>query len=293
MNNQWKSLLESKLGAHIDKETVLSGGDFADSRQLSLSTGDSVFVKTHANPPANFFTTEAIGLTWLRDTQSVAIPNVLFVSDDPPCLALEWIDEGPRVLSGEEQLGRDLAVMHQRSFPHFGRPDVATTGSLALPNTPEDDWVSFYRDQRLLPLLKLAQSRNALSPFVCSQLSTLCEALERYVPPDATPSLVHGDLWAGNRLIDQTGKSWLIDPAAHGNHREFDLAMMRLFGGYEDSCFAAYQEVYPLSDGWQDRIALFQLAPLIVHAIKFGGHYANATGSALTSLGISGVTTSR
>lgn len=285
MSDQWQPLLEAKLNTTIESEVSLGGGDFADSRRLHLTNGDSVFVKTHANPPPNFFTTEATGLTWLRSTHSVAIPEVLFVSDDPPCLALQWIDEGPRVSLGEQQFGRDLAELHRQAFPHFGRADSATTGSLAVPNLPVDDWVSFYRDQRLLPLLKLSQTRNALPDSVCKNLIRLCDQLERLAPLDTSPSLVHGDLWAGNRLVDRNGKSWLIDPAAHGNHREFDLAMMRLFGGYEESCFAAYQEVYPLSDGWQDRVALFQLAPLIVHAIKFGGHYASATASALNACG--------
>jgi len=92
---------------------------------------------------------------------------------------------------------------------------------------------------------------------------------------------LHGDLWAGNRLIDQQGQSWLIDPAAHGGHREFDLSMMQLFGGFGSEVMSAYQEIYPLTPGWRDRIPLQQLAPLIVHAIKFGGHYVDAVDSAV------------
>ena len=92
---------------------------------------------------------------------------------------------------------------------------------------------------------------------------------------------MHGDLWAGNRLVDERGDSWLIDPAAHGGHREFDLAMMRLFGGFGDACFAAYAELHPLAAGWEDRVALHQIAPLVVHAIKFGGHYVGAAESAI------------
>ena len=115
-------------------------------------------------------------------------------------------------------------------------------------------------------------------------MHSLCDRLHEVAPPDAKPSLVHGDLWAGNRITNRSGISWLIDPAAHGNHREFDLAMMRLFGGYESSCFEAYNEVYPLDAGWQQRIPLMQLAPLIVHAIKFGGHYAAAADDAVSSL---------
>jgi len=101
----------------------------------------------------------------------------------------------------------------------------------------------------------------------------------------APPARLHGDLWAGNRLVDGQGCSWLIDPACIGGHPEFDLAMMRLFGGFSDAAFAAYAEVTPLADGWEDRIAFHQLAPLAVHALKFGGGYGPALERALRRLG--------
>ena len=103
--------------------------------------------------------------------------------------------------------------------------------------------------------------------------------------PDEPPARLHGDLWAGNRLVDTDGRSWLIDPAAHGGHREFDLAMMRLFGGFGDECFAAYAEVFPLAAGWPERVALHQIAPLVVHAIKFGGGYVAAATNAIMQYG--------
>jgi fructosamine-3-kinase len=105
--------------------------------------------------------------------------------------------------------------------------------------------------------------------------------LEALGVPDEPPARLHGDLWAGNRLVDASGRSWLIDPAAHGGHREFDLAMMDLFGGFGDDCFAAYNEVFPLAAGWHERIALHQIAPLVVHAIKFGGGYVPAALAAI------------
>ena len=110
---------------------------------------------------------------------------------------------------------------------------------------------------------------------------------ERDVGPQVhqpTAARLHGDLWAGNRLVDDAGRSWLIDPAAHGGHREFDLAMMRLFGGYGPDCFGAYEDDHPLADGWERRVPLHQLAPLVVHAIKFGGGYAGATERALDAV---------
>ncbi len=277
----WERTVESTLNATITQNTRLSGGDFADSRCVQLSDGRQLFVKTHSQPPPFFFTTEAQGLTWLRDTNTVAIPEVITVTDEPPCLALSWIEEGPRDASGESVFGQQLAELHQSSFPTFGRPDKRNTGSLGVPNTPHDSWCDFYRNCRLLPLLKLCEKRNVLSKRSRTNLGTLCDRLEQFAPPSEPPALVHGDLWAGNRIVDRHGQSWLIDPAAHGNHREFDLAMMRLFGGYGDHCFLAYHEAFPLAPEWQDRVALFQLAPLIVHAIKFGGGYAASTDRAL------------
>ena len=100
--------------------------------------------------------------------------------------------------------------------------------------------------------------------------------------PAEPPARLHGDLWAGNRLVDTGGRSWLIDPAAHGGHREFDLAMMRLFGGFTEECFAVYADVSPLADGWEERVALHQIAPLVVHAIKFGGGYVSAATTAIS-----------
>ena len=282
MNEDWQTLLEQQLNAAVTSQKRVGGGDFAQSTCLTLSDKRHVFLKTHENPPLNFFTTEATGLTWLQETRTVPIPQVLWVSDNPPGLALQWIDEGPRATTGEQQLGERLAELHRFPFDTYGRPDHRTTGSLALPNTPSTDWVTFYRECRLEPLIKLAESHHALPANTRRKLSNLCDKLEQFAPPELRPSLVHGDLWAGNRVIDKDGVSWLIDPAAHGNHREFDLAMMHLFGGYQPECFAAYNETFPLDDGWLDRIPLFQLAPLIVHAIKFGGHYAQATHDAVT-----------
>ncbi len=106
-------------------------------------------------------------------------------------------------------------------------------------------------------------------------MERLAGSLERF-DDGAPPARLHGDLWAGNRLVDPSGASWLIDPAAHGGHREFDLAMMRLFGGFAPAAFAAYEEAHPLSPGWADRVELHQIAPLVVHAIKFGGGYVGA-----------------
>src|SRR5690606_37240010 len=132
------------------------------------------------------------------------------------------------------------------------------------------------------PLARLARGAGALPSSSLAALEALdVDRLRSIGGPPEPPARLHGDLWAGNRLVDRTGSSWRIDPAAHGGHREFDLAMMRLFGGFGPACFSAYDEAFPLASGWPARVALHQIAPLVVHAIKFGGSYVAAASEAI------------
>lgn len=288
MASGFTDAVEALLDQTVVRVSRLGGGDFAESFRFELVDGRTVFAKTHRDPPAGFFTTEAAGLSWLRSAQAVAVPEVLAVSDGdderPPMLVLEWVDEGRPMSSNDADLGRALAALHRSGAPAFGREDRRTTGSRALPNEPCESWVEFYATQRLEPLARLANDGGALDETTLDLLGEVTRRLAALGGPPEPPARLHGDLWAGNRLVDKQGRSWLIDPAAHGGHREFDLAMMRLFGGYDADCFAAYHEVFPLADGWQARVPLHQLAPLIVHAIKFDGGYAAATRRALESL---------
>lgn len=259
----------------------MSGGDVADSYRVLLGDGTTVFAKTKVNAVPGFFPTEAAGLTWLREANQVAVPEVLAVSDEPAFLVQEWIEPGYPTATTEADLGVALARLHQSGAPSFGREDRRSTGSRGLPNEPCATWPEFYATQRLLPLARMAKDGRALPDGAVAELETVANRIEDLAGPPEPPARLHGDLWAGNRLVGAGGVSWLIDPAAHGGHREFDLAMMRLFGGFGDDCFSAYDEIAPLAEGWADRIALNQLAPLVVHAIKFGGPYVAATRQAL------------
>lgn len=208
------------------------------------------------------------------------------MADDPPaCLVMAWVDEGPRAGTDEAAFGRALAALHGTGAPSFGRTDRRTTGSLALPNDPAESWSAFYADRRLRPLAARAADRGSLPMSAIDRLLAVAHDPARWGAADERPARLHGDLWAGNRIVDRAGRSWLVDPAAHGGHREFDLAMMRLFGGFGPEAFAAYAEVSPLEPGWEARVDLHQLAPLVVHAIKFGGGYASAVEAALDRLG--------
>lgn len=276
------------LGSDVVSSAVVRGGDVAQAFRFELGDGRRVFAKTHPDPPAGFFTTEAAGLRWLREPGAVAVSEVLAVSDgsdgEPPHLVLEWIDAGPPSGATEPELGRALAELHRARPSSFGRQDRRTTGSRGLPNEPCATWAHFYATQRLAPLAHLARGVSALPNAAIADLERLADPdrLEVFGAADEPPARLHGDLWAGNRLVDAGGRSWLIDPAAHGGHREFDLAMMRLFGGFGEACFAAYADAQPLADGWEDRVSLHQIAPLVVHAIKFGGAYV---GGAVAAIG--------
>ena len=258
----------------------LGGGDVAESYRLTLRDGCTVFTKTRADPAPHFFDTEARSLRWLGDAGALPVPEVLAVSSE--YLVLEWIDERPGTPTDEVAVGAGLAALHAAGAPAFGRTDARTTGSRRLPNDPCDTWVEFYAERRLLPLARLAQAGAALPDTAIASLERIAGRLGELGGPPEPPARLHGDLWAGNRIVDSAGVSWLIDPASHGGHRESDLAMMRLFGGFGGAAFAAYHDAAPLADGWEDRIALHQLAPLAVHAIKFGGGYVAATLAVIT-----------
>ena len=274
--------IERDLRRTIVHDARVHGGDVAQSFAVDLDAGRRVFAKTHPSAPPQFFSTEAAGLAWLRGADAVRVPEVLAVSDDVPnYLVLEWIEQGRATSTTDRDLGVALTQLHRKGAPSFGREDRRTTGSRQLPNEPCATWASFYARDRLLPLARLAVDAHALPERSITAMEQLAGRLDEFGGSGEPPARLHGDLWAGNRLVGSDGRSWLIDAAAHGGHREFDLAMMRLFGGFGEDCFAAYAEAFPLSAGWQDRVLLHQIAPLVVHTIKFGGGYVDAATRAI------------
>ena len=272
------------LGDAVTAAEPVGGGDVADAYRITVASGGPVFAKAHPTAPPGFFATEAAGLAWLREADVIPVPEVLAVSEAPAVLVLEWVEPGRPGAATEAALGQALAALHRAGAPCFGREDRRTTGSRSLPNDPYPSWAEAYAANRLIPLARLTADAGALPWSAVRDLETVAGRLDELGGPEEPPARLHGDLWAGNRLVGAGGASWLIDPAAHGGHREFDLAMMRLFGGFGADCFAAYEQVFPLADGWQDRVPLHQLAPLAVHALKFGGSYVAATERALAAV---------
>ena len=230
-------------------------------------------MKTRPGAPAGEYASEAAALDWLAEPGGLGVPEVLGVldgPDEPRLLALEWLDAGPA--GDAAQLGRGLATVHAAGADAFGGASVLRIGRLALPNEPLPDWPAFYAERRLRPLLAPARDRGALSQQGVRAVERVIDRIADLAGPPEPPARLHGDLWSGN-VLWSGGRPFLIDPIAYGGHREVDLAMLRLFGAPGPRLLAAYEEVAPLAAGHEDRVALWQLFPLLVHAVLFGGGY--------------------
>lgn len=244
------------------RETPVSGGSICVAQRLTLEDGASVFAKSLEDAPEGFFASEAAGLRWLRAAHAAAVPEVL--ADLPGMLALEWIEPAPPTALTAELFGRELAALHRFEPPQrFGAEWPGFIGRLPLDNSQTTaNWGHWFAERRLAPfMIKEAEpAANRIADGVFGG--------------DEPPSRIHGDLWPGN-LVWAHDRAWLVDPAAHGGHRETDLAFLALFGGapYLDRIMAAYREAAPLADGWRERIAAHQLHLMLVHVALFGDAY--------------------
>jgi fructosamine-3-kinase len=266
------------LGRRLAAARRVPGGDINEAWQVELDDGTRAFVKTRAGARPGEYATEAAGLRWLGEVDGgLAVPVVLAVED--AFLALGWIDEGRLDAAGEEELGRGLARVHGAGAPAFGAPPPGAPdgtlrlGAVGLPAATGADWPAFYAEHRLAPLVRAAADRGALPPGGAAAIEAVVARLPELSGPPEPPARLHGDLWSGNVLAGRDGRPRLIDPAAYGGHREIDLAMLRLFGAPSPRTLAAYAELHPLAAGHEERVPLWQLLPLLVHAVLFGGGY--------------------
>ena len=271
--------LGAALGASVAEVRALSGGDINDAWRVTLSDGRALFVKTHEDAEADMFPLEAEGLAWLAEASAIRTPRVLAASAS--YLALELIEPGQRSPDFAERLGRELAALHRFGADGFGWREDNFIASLRQENTREEDWPSFYVRRRLEPMLRRASDRGLASAAMKKGFARLFARIEELAGPAEPPSRLHGDLWGGNCHVGEDGAPVLIDPAVYGGHREMDLAMMQLFGGFSERTFDAYHEAWPLAPGWRERTPLYQLYPLLVHVVLFGGSYVGAVERAL------------
>jgi fructosamine-3-kinase len=284
MSPELRKALEQRLGKPLHSARPLGGGDINDAYQVALSDGTKLFVKTHSNPPPGMFEAEARGLRWLAEANAIRTPRVIAVSDVRPAyLALELLVPAKRRAGFDEVLGCSLAALHAYGAPRFGLDHENFIGRLTQSNTAADDWASFYWSSRLEPQLRLAVDHGWIDSATRSGFDALKRVLPDRVGAEEPPSRLHGDLWGGNLHVDEDGQPALIDPAVYGGHREIDLAMMRLFGGFGERVFDSYAEARPLAPGADERVALYQLYPLLVHVNLFGDTYVGSVKRALST----------
>ena len=271
---------EAALGEPVVDARRVGGGCINDGWRVDLASGERLFVKTRADVAPGEYAAEAEGLRWLGEPGAVRVPAVFAAADD--LLALEWVEEGSGL--DAEAFGRALAALHAAGAEGFGWHAPIRFGRLEISNEPAPDWPSFYAARRLRPLARRARDEGSLSRAGADAVDRVCESIADLAGPPEPPARLHGDLWGGNVLSGADGRAVLIDPAAHGGHREVDLAMLRLFGSPGARFFAAYDEAAPLGAGHEARVTLWQLFPLLVHAVLFGGSYGASAERAARSL---------
>lgn len=285
----WRREIQEELGFTIISDERVSGGDIGKSYRVCLEHGLTIFVKCYPHTPSGMAESEVEGLRWLAGGSSPYSPNQQTLRIAAPravgndWLALEWIESASPCPDYAHVLGRGLAALHAQPVEIFGHAEDNWLAGLPQDNTPTEGWSEFYGERRLRPLVRRAFDESILPRGVAVALEQLIEELPIRVGDDEPPAPLHGDLWSGNVMTDDRGLPCLIDPAVYAGHREVDLAMMRLFGGFPEATFDAYHEAYPLSEGWATRVPLYQLYPLLVHVNLFGPSYVSQLEAAVRS----------
>ena len=224
------------------------------------------------------FAAEASSLRWLAEADAAPVPEVLAVTES--ALVISMIPPGHATPSAAFRFGTELARLHASGAEAFGARWRGFIASLPLDNTPAPGWPQWYASRRLLPYLRMAVDSGALRPEDGRLVEAVMDRIDSLAGPAEPPSRIHGDCWAGN-VLWSGDRGWLIDPAAHGGHRETDLAMLALFGAPDlDRIVAGYNDTVPLAAGWRSRVPLHQLHPLLVHACLFGASYREGVRSA-------------
>jgi fructosamine-3-kinase len=265
------------LGAPILAVRHIGGGDINQARLLETRQGKFFLKMNTGNEASRMFEAEARGLDLLRKTKTLRIPSVIAPGSTGAgaFLLMEFVETGYRASGFWEEFGTSLAQLHRHSAGHFGLDHPNFIGSLPQSNHPHSSWAEFYIHERLQPQLELALLSKRLNSSDAAHFEKLYLKLPEICPAEP-PALTHGDLWSGNFLVDANSRPVLVDPAVSYAHREMDLAMSRLFGGFERPFYRSYEAAWPLAPGFEQRLPVYQLYYLMVHVNLFGGGYVGS-----------------
>jgi fructosamine-3-kinase len=258
----------------INNISPAHGGDINQCFILDTTAGQ-YFIKINAALfGRDFFEKEARGLMALLETGTLKTPQPLFDGKfhQEIYLVMEYLLPGVKGPAFWPSFAKGLALLHKKSNTEFGWYESNFIGRLVQQNNFTADWISFYIDNRLLCNFQTATDKHLLDNSDLQAAEKLCARLPGLMPSEP-PSLLHGDLWSGNFMSLADGRAAIFDPAVYYGHRETDIAMTYLFGGFNDAFYDTYNAEFPLEAGWQERLPLFQLYPLLIHLLLFGGHY--------------------
>jgi len=262
------------LNTKITGFNFLSGGCINEGGKLYTTKGD-FFIKWNSKTQfEQMFEKEQWGIESLQKTSSLPVPKVIAtgVAEEWQYLILEFIEPGTRSGLFWKKLGEQLAQLHRLTDAQFGLAYDNYIGSLVQHNAIHSSWPSFFEHQRLRPLIKTLELERRIDKTLLHSFDKLYPRLSE-IFPDEQPALLHGDLWSGNVICNNKGMAVVIDPAIYYGHREAELAFTKLFGGFESAFYESYAHHFPLEQGFQQRMGIYNLYPLLVHTILFGDSY--------------------
>ncbi len=279
MRDSTRRSISEALQAEPKFLATLRGGCISEAFACQLDDGRKVFLKIKEDCDSRMFRAEAKGLAWLAEAKALRTPKVLAVGD--AFLALELIEPVARSQTFDHDLGRGLARLHRSGADALGANEDGFLATLEQDNKASANWAAFYTERRLEPLVRRAIDQSLVPASWGAPFEKLYAKLPQLLGDEEDIARLHGDLWSGNVHTDESGNPVLIDPAAYAGHREIDLAMLHLFGSPSPSFYMAYEKVWPLEQGHRERIALYQLYPLLAHVNLFGGSYIGQCEEAL------------
>ena len=274
LNSKIKSKIEKELNSEIIDSQSLSGGCISNAYKIKTRAGEIYFLKYNSSANSDMFIKEAHGLQELNKAGVIKIPNVICYDED--YILLEQIEAGKKQKNFSEDFGRKFALLHNFTSEFYGFYENNYIGSNPQINTSQEnqDWTKFYFNKRILFQLQLAEETGNSTSELRKAIASLENKIDEIVVDNGEkPCLLHGDLWGGNYLVNEEGFACLIDPAVYYGNREADLAMTKLFGGFDSRFYDAYNEAFPLPDGYEYRENIYKLYHVLNHLNLFGGGY--------------------
>lgn len=270
-------------GLPVQRTEQVNGGDINSAYCLHTRSGKYFLKVNQAAIYPDMFLKEAAGLSSLNNSKTVAVPEIIKtgIAGEQQYLLLEWIEKGKPAKNFWDSFGQQLALLHQQPQEYFGWTTDNYIGRLKQSNKRHGSWSDFYTECRIMPLVELLFNKQLFSRSDINAAGHFCNQLDTLFPVEH-PALLHGDLWSGNYSVTPEGGPIFFDPAVYYGHREMDLGMTQLFGGFDTRFYEAYHEIYPLEPGWQKRLKLTEAWPLLVHAVLFGGMYIGKAREAIS-----------